>query len=94
MNQAAASPSASTHDPAPAEVVLPNLRWALFEAVLAVALGTAFFLIPADWIVLHGAGRRGRHRIALRTLRHVDVPLRDPERPAHRDRNAPHLPVG
>ena len=39
----------------PAEVVLPNLRWSLFEAVLAVAMGTAFFLIPADWIVLHGA---------------------------------------
>jgi hypothetical protein len=40
---------------APAEVVLPNLRWSLFEAVLAVAMGIAFFLIPADWIVLHGA---------------------------------------
>ena len=59
MNQAAASPSASTHDPAPAEVVLPNLRWALFEAVLAIALGIAFFLIPADWIVLHGAAGGG-----------------------------------
>jgi hypothetical protein len=55
MNQAAASPSASTHDPAPAEAVLPNLRWALFEAVLAVAMWIAFFLIPADWTVLHGA---------------------------------------
>lgn len=39
----------------PAEVVLPNLRWSLFEAVLAVAMGIAFFMIPADWIVLHGA---------------------------------------
>ncbi|HEV8221780.1 MAG TPA: hypothetical protein VGQ05_16030 [Streptosporangiaceae bacterium] len=55
MNEAAAQPSTTPHDPAPADVVLPNLRWALIEAVLAVALGIAFFLIPADWTLLHGA---------------------------------------
>jgi hypothetical protein len=57
MNEAAASPgSGTTQDPAPPGVVLPNLRWALAEAALVVALGTAFFVLPTapgHWASIH-----------------------------------------
>jgi hypothetical protein len=39
----------------PAEVVLPNLRWALFQTAFAVALVTVYILAPASQTALHRA---------------------------------------
>ena len=39
----------------PAEVVLPNLRWALFQTAFAMALVTVYILAPASQTALHRA---------------------------------------